>query len=269
MKEFNKNFIINKFKPDELKGLEKYLVNLKELIFGAFYILLINDSDSYIFFFICSLIEFMQLIFFSFQVSILEIWKNEEISSLISKILDKVYINYYFRESDNSTIFLVIFYLCFFIVVQFAANFVYLAYIFTKSIFSNSWNVVITKYSCKLIISCLYLPLLMLFFSIFNCNSELNTDTETYMTFANNIKCYSGFHYLHILIGVIGILMLIIFGVLISLTYFESLPKFKGRNSKYTTDYDVILCSAKILIVIFYTFLPNVSFIKLSIFQII
>ena len=91
MKESKKNFIINKFKPEELKGFEKLQNDIKEFVFGVFYILLKNDSHSYVLYFICSFIEFFQLIFFSFQETLKEVWKNDSIA-------DKIYLILYFCQ---------------------------------------------------------------------------------------------------------------------------------------------------------------------------
>lgn len=253
MKDSKKNFLINKYKTEDLKGLEKFQNDLKEFIFGVFYILLKNDSENYIFFFIVRLLEFMQLIFFCFQDILKTVWKNDDAFDLVQDILTKVDIVHYFKNKDNSSVFLITFYICFFIVICFLINFIYLAIMFNKSIFSDTWKVIVFKYSCKLASSCLVLPFLLMFFSVFSCNSD------NFMTFSIGIKCYSGFHFLHIFTSVIAILIIIFMCFVIALVYYEYSNKYSNISAKLNTDYDLVVLIAKILLVCLYIFLPDVS----------
>lgn len=261
MKDSKKNFIINKFKTEDLKGFEKFQNDIKEFIFGTFYILLKNDSESYVLFFLTRLIEFMQLIFFSFQLLVLPVWKNDGISKLVHNILNKVDIIQYFYATNNSVVFLVIFYLGLFKMIFYTGLFIYIGFLFNKSIFSESWKVIIFKNASKLLSSCLYLPLMLMFFSVFDCNASTNTDSAIYMTYSINIQCYSGFHFLHIFAGVLGIILVFCSGLMISLVYFEYSTKYNNLLSKHTTKYDFVLLIVKTALVVFYIFLPQVIYI--------
>jgi hypothetical protein len=66
----NKNFSIVKVNPKEFNFFQRMELKLKESIFGVFYVLLKEESNSFVWIFILSIIELLQMISFSFHPAV-------------------------------------------------------------------------------------------------------------------------------------------------------------------------------------------------------
>lgn len=255
------NNYTSKSKSEELSTLEIFLEKFKEGIFGSFYIMLKHNEDNLWIILVFKIIELLQLIYFCFTPMMIVLWKSS-ISEVINKILNKVFIVYYFNESTSSTIYIVVFYLCFLIMAIYLILIINTANLFSKSILSDNLMNWILRNLSKCLITFLYMPILSMFFNMLKCITITENDVEKSVLFySRNIECFKEFHFLHIFTAIIGIILTITFGYLISLLYFDN--NFNNINdsilSKNSNDSDVILITFKTILVILDTFLPNVS----------
>lgn len=259
----------SKIKSEELSTIESFLEKLNEGIFGAFYIMLKHNEDNLWIILIFKIIELLQLIYFCFTPLLIILWKNS-IAEVINKILNKVFIVYYFSESSSSTIYLVIFYICFLIILTYLILMINTANLFSKSILSDNVMNWILRNLSKSLLTFLYMPILSMFFNMFNCITITENDVEKSVLFySQNIECFKEFHFLHIFTAIFGILMTVTFGYLVAILYFDN--NFNNNIdsilSKSTNDTDVLLITFKTILVILDTFLPLVSFKLLRIPQ--
>ena len=291
-----------------VKTLDRIQENIKYYIFMTLYNLLKNDYPGYFQIVILTTIEYLQLILFCFTPSISNQWNNKIFSDICFTVLNKLDLIYY-SSNDTSTNFIVIFYICFFICLVIMINFIYVSIIYSNTIQTSNWLVKVLKYSIKVFISVLIIPFLKMFFSIFKCidlnsnnlNSNFNTvqnfngtentenlfttNNEYYLEYSNSIKCFKEFYFLHMFISIICIIFIIIFGSIISSSFYDySLISFKSymaKNnfrikslfdirikenifSKYTSSVDMYLFYSKLILVVIFVLVPNDSILDNS-----
>ncbi len=67
--------------------LQKLLITMKEKLFGVFFVLLSGSRTSIVTLIFCSMIQFLQLLYFSFHEDLVTLWGMPVISQKISGFL--------------------------------------------------------------------------------------------------------------------------------------------------------------------------------------
>lgn len=256
MKDNKKSFIINKFKPDELKGLDKLQQNIKESFFGVFYILLKDDTPSYGLHMLLITFNLIQLVIFTFEKGVADSWNNKAITDQIFNVVTKLDIVYYIDPTSINT-YLIVFYLCLFLLILMLINFIYVYLLFSRSIFTLSWPVYTLKYTIRVFSSMFFIPYLKLYFSVFNCMTA--ADGTLVLYFDTSIECFNGFHFLHIFIAVISIIFILVTQSAIISTFYEYSSLFNNKLAKKNSNPDYLLFISKTVLVIIFTFMSDKS----------
>ena len=254
MKEIKKTFIINKHKPENLEGINKLQNNIKDGIFGTFYIMLKQDHNSYAQYLIYLKIELFQLLYFAFHYSVQKSWNNDSFVNVVQSIFNKVDIIYYFSASSTSSLpYIVTFYSCFFILFVILFNLIYIYYLYIKSIFPGNWPLFTIKQLLKAFASFLFIPFLKLFFSIFSCDL---INSVSVVSVAHSMTCFTDFYFLHMFVAIISIIFMLLIGSIYVSIYYEALSS-NNIMSKMNSNIEYTVFMSKIILVILFTFMAK------------
>ena len=250
-----KKFIINKVNINEFNIFERFEQKLKEIVFGVLYILIKDEDSSFFQPVVLSIIEVLQLLAYSFHPLLYSSWgnTNESVISMIYTILIKTQVVNYL-QGQSQILYLIIFYVGLLIIILLIANIVYVSASFSKSFFSSTWPLYVLRKGLKILLSVLFFPLLNLFISIFNC---VNNGTIMYNYYVTDMVCFSGFHFLHLFLGVLASILLISITFTTALLYFELNDKLDDKMAKINSKCEVFQIFTKISLVFIFTFIPN------------
>ena len=227
-----KNYLLNQ----DFSGLEK---NLKLKIFDYFYAMLDSKfGSSYYILYFLHFLEIIQLLSFGFSTPFTLVWKlSEKINSTLSDILSGFRLTPLIPSTTVETITVLIFFIL--VVIFFVLLMIQISLRKENSkFFEKLMN--LTKILAPFVIIFLYIPIIELFLTPFNCgNYNIRTD-ET--------QCWKSSHILVILFSIIGIIFYLI--TIFLLTYFYFYPFVTQRNIKMNSSVDIYILLMKLVFVI-------------------
>jgi hypothetical protein len=133
-------------------------------------------------------------------------------------------------------VYLIVFYFFVVTVSLVIINIGYVSYSFSRKYFTVTWPLYVLRNVAKIFVTVLFMPILELFFSLFNCVHEseavphrllatvaTNTTSNLYINnISNDIVCFQGSYYVHMLISLIVSILFILICLIVALTFFEN-----------------------------------------------
>ena len=156
----NKN-VTNRF-IDEDEGktaFEKFEKKAKEIIFGVLFVMLKDEETSFWKLIILLIITECQMVSKLFPDEIKFPWKAGTIETVFDQIINFFNIDQWVFYI-SSTLYLIAYYLCIFIVLLMIIDIIYVSYSFSKKKFACMWPLTILRQICSLLITVLFMPLL-------------------------------------------------------------------------------------------------------------
>lgn len=177
----------------------------KNAIFGILYTLTKDLRFPPILMIILAIIEHLQFISLSLHKSLQSLWtssnkQNESIINSLYTALIKLQIANYYENNISQISFLITLYIIFAFNLLIIAIAVYIAYSFNRGFFSLLWPISLLRFIIMLLMTILFVPILRYEVGIFQCENGFNI-------FAREIKCYSGYHFVHIIANVISMII--------------------------------------------------------------
>jgi len=151
----------SKMKEDDSDktAFEKLEDEVKTIIFGVLFVMLRDQETSFWLLIICLTISEIQMLQSLFPTGISFPWKAGFIETVFDQIAHFFEIERW-MISIGLTLYLVIYYVCIFLVFLIIIDIVYVSYSFSKKRFLFMWPLTILRYVCSLIITFLFMPLL-------------------------------------------------------------------------------------------------------------
>ena len=193
--------------------------------------LLEMSNNSIVVFFIVSFIEFIQINYFFLNPLFINYWNNETLFDGYISFIKYFWIDQIFSTTNRFNKFLVVFY--FWIVLIFI---IYIVSLFSIIFLKNNLPInVVMRYFLIFIINIfipvLYTPMLSAFLTIFMCPNKNNY-------FFPNTQCFKNTQIVHCVFSVIGISLILLYGYINSLIYFETNPKSNNIKARFNTKYE-------------------------------
>ena len=243
----SRNFLENTTTEDdsEKTAFEKFEQELKGTIFGVLFVLLKDEDTTFWKLVTMMFIDFVQLLNFPFNTSVNFPWYTETVLPFLQTFLNFFQIvSWCFKL--NWTTYIVVFYLCIFLVCLVILDVFYVSYSFSKKKFAFVWPLQALRSTCGLFVTVLFLPLLggsfffaffvfvffgcyfvfwCLFFFVELFSSLLcciNKDGNLVHSTFTEVKCWDGIHILHASFSVVVSCIFICISMVVALTYFET-----------------------------------------------
>lgn len=194
------------------------------------YLIEMNDIGIVIFF-IISFIEFIQINYFFLNPLFINYWNNEVLFNGYISFIKYFWIDQIFSTTNQFNKFLIVFY--FWIVLILI---MYLMLIFVAFSLKNNFPInIIIKFFILLIVNIfvpvLFTPMLSAFLTVFMCPNATNY-------FFPDTECFRSTQIIHCVFGGIGIFLILIFGYIHSLIFFETNPKSKNIKARFNSRYE-------------------------------
>lgn len=190
---------------------ENSLANkIKTAYFDLFHLVIKEKRGNIILTSAFLVIQFLQLISFSFSPSYFQIWKSQKYVSIGSFLY---YFQYVSAMEKKENIYIFVFLFCCFYVLALLTLIIYLSYQIANMKLTSKTPIRLLNTLFQLN-NLLFLPVCKVLISIFNCNNK-----EHFYT--NTLKCFAGTHLIFTIIGGVLILIYCIMSVLIELTNYE------------------------------------------------
>ena len=192
--------------PDET-NLNKIKNSLKHSIYGVLYTLTKDLNTHFVLIVILSIIETCQFFAFSFHPVLQSSWnsKTNSRSNAFYTAFIKLHFVNYFLNSERQFPYLLLIYFFLLLLLVMIALIIYIAYSFNRGFFSLSWPISLLRMMLTFLLTIIYLPLLRLYLSIYQCDSETNNNF-----YINSMKCFSDYHFIHVVLGGISIIILFV-----------------------------------------------------------
>ena len=225
---------------------------LRHGLYGGFYVLLSQSEQGAVWkFTLLYLILLLQMLSYSFNDSVSksivsddhhhiqqlgDIWKAPSVINIISPILSTFRIVYWL-EKVNWNIYIIIVYVCVFLIFFIAVNFIYVAYCYSQRKFPFAWPIPLLRYTCNIIVTILFIPILgkhaclnlisiELFMKISSCgylvDDPVYNDGTLRNTVFNDVQCFRGIHILHAVLSYVMIGVFLIMSYIITSCFYES-----------------------------------------------
>lgn len=154
---------------EEKTKFEQIEEEVKTSIFSVFYLLLKNQETTFWKFIILLIIEYLQLLSFSFDTSVTNFnvelpiqliseWKSDDVVSYFAQFLGTFRIVYWLQKLSWD-VYIIIFYICIFLVFIVIIDFLYVAISFKHKKFSFMQPIQILRIASILISTILYIPI--------------------------------------------------------------------------------------------------------------
>ena len=231
----------------ENKKIEKNeVLGIKLYFFRLIYVLLQNQTDSFLRDLMFIIIEFIQLIAFPMDKIFATSWKNYWFGT-VGHFLRYFQLLYLWEENGQfyiiSYISVCIYILLFIILVIYTVHLLSNYLLRSKGII----GLILTLYEFE---ACLNIPFCKILLGAFPC-------TNGVMTYSTNIKCHSGLHIGMIIIGCFLLFLYLIPIILFHMTLFEFGAIHGKLRAAFTSSTEVHLVLMKIVLVLIYQFIKH------------
>ena len=260
-------------------NLDKFS-KLKDSIFGVLYVLLKENEGPIIIDIILTVIEFLEFMIFPFSETVIynikkvsPSWNAKEATTYLRNFFVSFSLVHYLHHR-SATLYLVIFYLSVVAVTLVIVNIAYVSYSFSRKYFTITWPLYVLRNVAKIFVTILFMPFvgiyslvkLDLFLSVLICHSDPN-NPQILITEIGEIRCFYGFHFLHVFCSIIVSIVFLLICLICALTFFECsneegdlTAKFILNKNRENSRADFIMLLSKIIKIILFSFFNTVYF---------
>ena len=109
-------------------------------------------------------------------------------------------------------------------------NIVYVYYSISRGYFTFTWPLHLLRTCAKIFVTVLFLPMLEMMMTIFQCKHANGTLINIYTV---DMECFKGVYFLHLTLAIIISLIFICICIIVSLTFFEIDDSEESSSSRY------------------------------------
>jgi len=139
-------------------------------------------------------------------------------------------------EGGSATLYLIVLYLAVVAVTLVIFNIAYVSYSFSRKYFTVTWPLYVLRTVAKIFVTILFMPIfgkilfiLELFLTTLHCVQY----GDVVATHIGHIKCFYGFHFLHIFCAIIVAIVFVLICLICALTFFECSNEEEDLTAKY------------------------------------
>ncbi|CAK90000.1 unnamed protein product (macronuclear) [Paramecium tetraurelia] len=190
---------------------------IKTSIFKVFCLILKEQEQTFTQTVLLSTIQLLQLLYIPFALKVNYIWKNNQVTDVINKILrqrNAIYLSYFeillHVKDQGFSVFLYLFYSFSGLIVLIMLGLTLLVNQQNRKN-STNWIVLVVRISIKLMITILFFPINQIFFGLLACTS--NSNGVSVLVYETDVVCWSNEHTIH---GVLSIFIIFLFQIQIN-----------------------------------------------------
>ncbi|CAD8090165.1 unnamed protein product [Paramecium primaurelia] len=176
---------------------------IKTSLFKVFCLILKEQEQTFTQTVLLSTIQLLQLLYIPFALKIKYIWKNNQVTDVINKILSYFEILLHVKDQGFS-VFLYLFYSFSGLIVLIMLGLTLLVNQQNRKN-STNWIVLVVRISIKLMITILFFPINQIFFGLLACTN--NSNGISVLVYQTNIICWSDEHTIHAVLSIFIILL--------------------------------------------------------------
>ncbi|KAL4493019.1 hypothetical protein ABPG72_020798 [Tetrahymena utriculariae] len=253
----NKKDKKKEFLLEEKTGLEALLQDLKLVTFNTLYVLLKKEEPESVYSLIyATAADYIQMLNFPFNQGIGLAWNADSFMNWLFNVFNFFQLTNYMPITYLMFVFsLYIVCASIFIVV---IDILYVSYKISKKKLTVTWPLDILRLLAQYFFTVLFLPITNTLVDIQKCSTDqngvlvLNNYDFTFM----DVKCYQGWHIVHVAICSFFNLIYVSFASLIAYTYFEPLMTVGDRKARQDSRGETTLIANKIIGTLILTFFP-------------
>ncbi|KAL4453179.1 hypothetical protein ABPG74_015410 [Tetrahymena malaccensis] len=231
--------------------------------FEVVYQLLRLEENSFLFNAVLTIIEFLQIIFFSFTDVNSSYWNSSKIQKGIETFLSFFLIYPNLVKYCTSSTYIAVFYICVIIIVVILLFLLYVS-MYSQYKLPFSWPITISKYLVVFTMHIFYLAFIDLFSNIFGCTSvTVNGVSKTVLSDYNDVECWTGIHILHCFVAVVFIGTLTFLVLFLSQTFFDSKMSSQDPVARANGHITYTFNIYKLVVVVMFVFMSTSQFIYL------
>jgi hypothetical protein len=217
-----------------LSKKNKFLENLKESMYGVLYVLLKDDNTPEFIQILLIMIEFFEFLTFPFTPVVSGSWGNNSITKFLFDMTSKANIVSYLY-GGSPLVFFTVFYINVSAFILIILNIAYVSYSFSRKYFTVTWPLYVLRSVAKIYITILFEPVFELFLSVFSCYPQgsavlppsslvpNNSNSTIYVNLVSpDYVCFNWAHYIHMAVSFIVILLLLITGLIVGMSFYDS-----------------------------------------------
>eukprot|EP00347_Sterkiella_histriomuscorum_P000937 403373955 len=240
---------------EEKTRIEQIEEEVKNSIYSVFYLLLKNQETTFWKFILLLIIEYLQLLSFSFDDSLVEEWKADSVVSYFAQFLGTFRIVYWLQKLSWD-VYIIIFYIAIFLVFIIIMDFLYVAISFKHKKFSFMQPVQILRIASILIQTILFIPITEFFFSLSACSTT--NGVLTHVVYEDEI-CFQSIHVLHIALSYLMLLVFVAMTILACMMHYEN-RYTKDPTAKINSRTDSFQIISKLAYVFIFVFFSQTEY---------
>lgn len=216
--------------------------NIKTTIFEVLIIMLRTQEISMLVEALLLGSELMQYLGFPLNSNFNYIWKKTETVKTLAQFTKYFEITIYFESTPE--VYLFAFYLMVLLVVLIITNLIYVTISVLRKKFTVVWPLRILRSAVSFIITILFMPIIEVFVSIVDC---IKIDDKLVIIYNPDIVCWTGQHYIHVIMGILFAILFCIVSLVVQMCYFESRFNLHDHGAKANARADCFLTISKII----------------------
>lgn len=225
---------------------------LKESIFGVIFVLLKDEETFELLEGVLFIFEFLEFMIFPFNPEIKSVWQNDSFTDTLSNAFGYITFLAYF-EGRSPGVYLGGLYASILCMTLVLFNIGYVSYSFSRKYFTATWPLYLLRTIAKVFVTGLFMPLLEVNLSIFNC--FYSEEKGYYINdAARDMKCFTAIHFVHMGISLIVSIVFVLISVFVALTFFENSEFVGGDTAKENSRADFAILISKIVSIFISTF---------------
>lgn len=225
---------------NKTSGFGKLIKDIRTTLFELLFILLQEEEKSVLQLGVMRIIDFFQLMAFSFSSDANFPWNTGNLFQIFQSVTSVFQIINYLPNFQWN-IYLAVFYLGILLVVLVIIDIIYVIISIARKRFTLIWPLKILTMFCSLFVTALFLPLLgikssfnikiELFVSIVTCKD--NSTGQLVLASYPEVECWVGLHILHAAIAITVSIIFILISLIVTITFYETRTLTPNAGSKY------------------------------------
>ncbi|CAD8070227.1 unnamed protein product [Paramecium primaurelia] len=233
---------------DDKSNLDKIQHSFKIMFFEIVHNLILGDNFPFFIYVFFILIESLQVFHFFFTDEFSSLWKVESWTSALNSFFSYFMIQSYLKNLSFQT-YILVNYIVMGLIMLLLIVVLFIA-LKSASLGRMTGTLMILKIFFEVLNYVLFMPILQLFLTIFNCDNS----THIHKIYKDQ-QCYNGNYLLHVLLCCIASIILIGVSTLVTLMFFESRFQINNPQCKVTGREDLIFLIFKVVMVLCFTIL--------------
>ena len=241
----------------EPSKLEKIMNDIKNATFSVLFVLLKEEEDINLLFFIFpTIFDFLQILQFVFHEKVIHLWNASQVFSQVFNFFAFFDFAQYFGKVISWPLYLATFYFFIFLILFIIIDIVYVSISFKRKKFTAIWPLIILRNFVNIAVTFLFLFITEVLLSMIECTHDKERGGYFHNIF-NDYQCFKGIHIFHTVVAVLFNIIFSTISLIVVLNYFESRISAKTRLARSNSRAEVWFVLNKITLQILFSFFDS------------